>query len=569
MILSYLGPSVACFWPDQVGPFHESMLTSVVFAGMMVGVCTFGSISDAVGRRKGFLVSASLLGIAGIASAAAPSFISLLLLRTIVGAALGGTPIAVTLFSEFLPTARRGSLVLLLQACWTIGTIGTALLAWAVLPTLGWRWLLIIAAIPMFILLSGYPWLPESPHWLMAQGRVREAMAVLDHVAQVNGKEGGARIRIRTSDENGVTLRSIQHPPFRIHGGSDEEHGDGEERTSLSSSSLRRVDSSHDHESASPILLRTSVVVHDGRIEETTSSTNGATNIRTPPRRLPNQTLAGTKSASSSFFIVRWYRQLRAFTLQNISRIFAPHLARTTSLLWGIWFVNALTYYGLVLLTTTLQSSGSTRPRCTTDGKPNFVPSDYAAVLITSAAEAPGLAVAAFLVDDRGRVWCIRAGLAACAACVLGLLGVTSSVLQLVLLFVARACIEGTFSVLYVYTPELYPTSVRSTGLALCNAFSRLGGFAAPFATVYLVESGRTGTAEVLLGVLLCGAAVAATVLPIETKGVDLGEPEICLRAGVQDSGADHGGDSIINGAPSPLEEQGEEEVLLINGNER
>ena len=56
MILSYLGPSVACAWPDQVGPFHESLLTSVVFAGMMVGVYTLGSTADALGRRKGFML---------------------------------------------------------------------------------------------------------------------------------------------------------------------------------------------------------------------------------------------------------------------------------------------------------------------------------------------------------------------------------------------------------------------------------------------------------------------------------------------------------------------------------
>lgn len=74
MLLSYLGPSVACAWPHSVGPAAESALTSVVFAGMLVGVYTLGAVSDAFGRRRGFLLSALLLGAAGLASAAAPSF---------------------------------------------------------------------------------------------------------------------------------------------------------------------------------------------------------------------------------------------------------------------------------------------------------------------------------------------------------------------------------------------------------------------------------------------------------------------------------------------------------------
>lgn len=69
---------------------------------------------------------------------------------------------------------------------------------------------------------------------------------------------------------------------------------------------------------------------------------------------------------------------------------------------------------------------------------------------------------------------------------------------------------------------QLYPTAVRSFGLALCNGFSRFGGFSAPFATVYLVESGHTHAAELLLAMLCAGAAGAALLLPFETRGRDL-----------------------------------------------
>lgn len=103
MLLSYLGPSVKCAWAEEVTPALESALSSVVFLGMLVGVYCFGLFADAFGRRKGFLVSIILLGVAGFSSAVAPSFIWLIIFRMVVGVALGGTPIALTLFSECVP----------------------------------------------------------------------------------------------------------------------------------------------------------------------------------------------------------------------------------------------------------------------------------------------------------------------------------------------------------------------------------------------------------------------------------------------------------------------------------
>jgi len=49
MLLSFLGPAVHSEW--GVSPYQESMLTSVVFVGMMVGAYLWGVISDAKGRR--------------------------------------------------------------------------------------------------------------------------------------------------------------------------------------------------------------------------------------------------------------------------------------------------------------------------------------------------------------------------------------------------------------------------------------------------------------------------------------------------------------------------------------
>jgi len=77
------------------------------------------------------------------------------------------------------------------------------------------------------------------------------------------------------------------------------------------------------------------------------------------------------------------------------------------------------------------------------------------AILITTLAECPGLLAAAFLIDSKGRRPTLQAGMLCCAVALASMIADPPQAGQLVLLFVARACIEGTFCVLYVYSPEV------------------------------------------------------------------------------------------------------------------
>jgi MFS family permease len=51
MLLSFLGPFVREQW--NISPQNESMLSSFVFAGMLIGACAWGFVSDKYGRRYG------------------------------------------------------------------------------------------------------------------------------------------------------------------------------------------------------------------------------------------------------------------------------------------------------------------------------------------------------------------------------------------------------------------------------------------------------------------------------------------------------------------------------------
>jgi len=58
----------------------------------------------------------------------------------------------------------------------------------AVMPVLGWRWLLALPSIPCLALLIFFPLTPESPRYLCSRGRTTDATIILEKIARMNNK---------------------------------------------------------------------------------------------------------------------------------------------------------------------------------------------------------------------------------------------------------------------------------------------------------------------------------------------------------------------------------------------
>jgi len=144
----------------------------------------------------------------------------------------------------------------------------------------------------------------------------------------------------------------------------------------------------------------------------------------------------------------------------------------------------------------------------------------YFNIFVTTCAELPGIAIAALLIDRLGRKYSQSVMFVGCAVSTLSLLVSNSSLLRLVFSFGGRMFSLGAFSATYAYTPEVYPTTIRTTGLGTCASLAKVASIFTPF-----VANAMTSSIKIPIfayGGACIVAAVAALFLPFETKGKPL-----------------------------------------------
>jgi putative MFS transporter len=142
----------------------------------------FGWLADRIGRRKVFIITVLTFSIATGLMALTPheSWTYLVAMRFIVGLGVGGmAPCSLTLVQEFVPTSKRGLIGGLTTGLLPAGPLLAAILAAWAGPIIGWRGLFAVGLLPAFMALVIQAWVPESPRWLITQGRVEEARRAL------------------------------------------------------------------------------------------------------------------------------------------------------------------------------------------------------------------------------------------------------------------------------------------------------------------------------------------------------------------------------------------------------
>ena len=179
-LISFVIAQLSVTWKSDAAAL--SWVASAGFAGMAIGAAVGGLLADKLGRKQVFALTLLLYGAATGVSALAWSVGILLLLRFIVGLGLGAElPVASTLVSEFAPRRIRGRVVVILEAFWAIGWLGSAIVGYLIIPSSpnGWRWALLVGMLPavwaVFVRLR----MPESVRFLESKGRHAEAESIV------------------------------------------------------------------------------------------------------------------------------------------------------------------------------------------------------------------------------------------------------------------------------------------------------------------------------------------------------------------------------------------------------
>jgi putative MFS transporter len=194
--------------------------------------------------------------------------------------------------------------------------------------------------------------------------------------------------------------------------------------------------------------------------------------------------------------------------VHQVLQLFSPSLRRTTILLLIIWFGLSYGSWGFAFILP-LEFAGGNTFRSS---------SVYTQTLLVISVGIVGFSVVSVIMDKIGRrpllaVTFITAGLLTCSIAI-------SSNQTLVLIVATIVNFVSCFpwAVLYTYTPEVFPTVVRATGMGVCSAFTRLAGTITPLVGEVLLRENRVYP-FLTFGIALCISGICSAFLPIETLG--------------------------------------------------
>jgi putative MFS transporter len=428
-VIAFVLPVLAVEW--NVPQATADSLASIMFVGMLVGALLWGIFTDHYGRRAGWLITTSITAVGGVLSAGAPDggIFIFLGLRALVGLGLSGTNLGFALCSELLPRRSRGPLLMWFELFFVAGSVVEVLLVWLLLRRpAGWRWVLLLSTLPLWLALGLARRVPESPRWLTTRGKSASAAALLRHAAITNGQPPP----LGPAEALAVAAPCYTGAPSEP---CDEDGG------------------AHDGAPVPRVSERCELhgCARYGAFDAAAATAAHVGSVFHPSLRL-----------ASAALCAGWF--LLTFTY------------------FGMIFVTPK------LLATALPPAASANANATDASGTSDA--DYATSLLATVGEVPGLLLATATIDRAGRVRTVSGGTLIVAAA-LGLMALVilvsgqgsmeAAVVLVALVVVGRAAAFGSYSALYVLSAERLPTRLRATGFGLVSAASRLAGAATSY----------------------------------------------------------------------------------------
>ncbi len=178
----------------NLSPGDVGLLGASSTVGIVIGVAIAGRLTDKLGRKKIAIFGVAWFSLFTLIGAAFPNLYWVAAMRFVAGLGEGAVfPIPYLMISEFVNRRRRAT---------TLGWVNGVLTSAYVLPTLvgawalsafpvevAWRVPFLIGGLPLLLVIALAIWLPESPRWLLRQGRVEEVRDMVESMEDEAGVE--------------------------------------------------------------------------------------------------------------------------------------------------------------------------------------------------------------------------------------------------------------------------------------------------------------------------------------------------------------------------------------------
>jgi len=201
---------------------------SCALLGCLAGAVLSGGLSDRFGRKRLLIASALLFAVSSVLTGWASSFDWFVAFRVLGGVAIGmASNLSPMYIAEVAPAHIRGRLVSTNQLTIVIGILSAQVVNWLIARAVpngataefirqswyglyAWRWMFTAVAVPSLLFFAGSLLIPESPRWLVKNGRPERARRIL---AKIGGAAfADAEVR---NIQSTVSRQEIQRVRFR------------------------------------------------------------------------------------------------------------------------------------------------------------------------------------------------------------------------------------------------------------------------------------------------------------------------------------------------------------------
>jgi SP family sugar porter-like MFS transporter len=180
--------------------FQVGWAMSSALVGCLLGAVLSGGLSDRFGRKRLLILAAVLFTVTSVGTATSGTFSLFILCRVLGGVGIGlASNLSPIYIAEVSPAGIRGMFVSINQLTIVIGVLSAQMVNWLIAKPVpvgassadilnswngqtGWRWMFGATAVPALIFFFFMFLAPESPRWLVKNGKDRRAMRILTRI---------------------------------------------------------------------------------------------------------------------------------------------------------------------------------------------------------------------------------------------------------------------------------------------------------------------------------------------------------------------------------------------------